>query len=112
MLARVAVGIAVLAAIGLSAALVVRAAWIRNKISALSSPPSADYADANRKLHPKGQKLRLVLIGDSRIARWSISATGERVEVINRGIGGETSMQMARRFERDAIALKPDVIVI
>ncbi len=36
----------------------------------------------------------------------------DRVEVINRGIGGETLAQMAHRFRRDAVALKPDVIVI
>ncbi len=105
-------GIAVLVAIALSAALLVRATWIRTKISALSSPPSADYADANRSLAPKGERLRVVLIGDSRIARWPDSANGDRVEVINRGSGGETLAQMARRFQRDAIALRPDVIVI
>ncbi len=106
------VGTAILAAIALSAALVIRATWIRSKISALSSPPSAAFADANRSLPAKGQKLRVVLIGDSRIARWPAPAMGDRVEVINRGIGGETLAQMARRFQRDAIALKPDVIVI
>jgi lysophospholipase L1-like esterase len=36
----------------------------------------------------------------------------DRIEVINRGVGGETSTQMARRFQRDAVALRPDVIVI
>jgi hypothetical protein len=36
----------------------------------------------------------------------------DRVEVINRGIAGETLAQMARRFHRDAVALKPDVIAI
>ena len=74
-------------------------------------PPSLDYADANRTLPPRGQKLSVVLIGDSRLARWSTSGMDDRVEVINRRIGGETLTQMAHRFERDAIALKPDVIV-
>ena len=112
LLARMTVSVAVLAAIAFSLALVARATWIRSKISALSSPPSADYAELNRKLPPKGHKLRVVLIGDSRVARWPTSGMGDRVEVINRGIGGETVAQMARRFERDAIALKPDVIMI
>ena len=112
MLARTAVGIGVLAVIALSAAVVVRATWIRTKISALSSPPSTDYADANRKLPPKGEKHRVVLIGDSRIARWPTPVKDDRLEVINRGIGGETLAQMAGRFQRDAIALKPDLIVI
>ena len=112
MLARIAVGVLVLAAIALSVTAVIRTSWIRTKIAALSSPPSAAYADANRTLPPRGQKLRVVLIGDSRIARWPTSALEDRVEVINRGIGGETLSQMAQRYERDAIALKPDVIVI
>ena len=112
MVGRLASGILVLAVVTLSAALVVRTNWIRTKISALSLPPLTDYADANRRLPPKSQKPRLVLIGDSRIALWPASAMDDRFEVINRGIGGETSAQMARRFDRDAIALKPDVIVI
>ena len=112
MLVRIAVGVLVLAAITLSAAAIIRTSWIRTKIAALSSPPPADYADANRRLPPRGQKLRVVLIGDFRIARWPTSALADRVEVINRGIGGETLAQMAHRFPRDAIALNPDAIVI
>ncbi|MGA9849072.1 MAG: GDSL-type esterase/lipase family protein [Roseiarcus sp.] len=112
MLARIAIGVLVLAAIALSAGAFIRTSWIRTKIAGLSSPPSTDYADANRRLPPRGQKLRVVLIGDSRIARWPTSALDDRVEVINRGIGGETLAQMAHRYERDAIALKPDVIFI
>jgi lysophospholipase L1-like esterase len=111
-LARIAIGVLVLAAIALSAGAFIRTSWIRTKIAGLSSPPSTDYADANRRLPPRGQKLRVVLIGDSRIARWPTSALDDRVEVINRGIGGETLAQMAHRYERDAIALKPDVIFI
>lgn len=111
-LARITVGVAVLAALALGGAFVVRASWIRAKIAALSSPPSADFADADRELPPKGEKPRIVLIGDSRIARWPASAFVDRFEVVNRGVGGETSAQMAQRFLRDAIELKPDVIVI
>jgi lysophospholipase L1-like esterase len=111
-LERITVGILVLAAIALSAAAVIRTSWIRTKIAALSAPPLADYVEANSRLPLRGQKLRVVLIGDSRIARWPTSAMSDRVEVINRGIGGETLAQMARRFQRDAVSLKPDVIVI
>lgn len=111
-LARMTVGIAVLAAIALSAAFVIRASWIKTRIAALATPAPVDFAEANRELPSKGSKLRVVLIGDSRIARWPAPAFGDRFEVINRGIGGETLAQMARRFPTDAIALKPDVIVI
>jgi len=113
-LARISVGIVVLAAIALSAAVVIRISWIRSKIAiaALSSPPSVDFTYVNSCLPAKGPKLRVVLIGDSRIARFPAFAVSDRVEVVNRGIGGETVAQMARRFDRDAAALKPDVIVI
>ena len=111
-MARVTVGVAVLAAIVLTAAFVIRENWIRAKIAALSSSPSVDFAKANHELPPKGDKLRVVMIGDSRIARWRLPTTGDRVEILNRGIGGETLAQMARRFERDAVELRPDVIVI
>lgn len=100
-----------MAALALGGAFV-RASWIRAKIAALSSPSSADFADADRKLPSKGERPRIVLIGDSRIARWPASAFADRFEVVNRGVGGETSAQMAQRFRRDAIELKPDVIVI
>jgi lysophospholipase L1-like esterase len=111
-LARLAIGVFVLVAIALAAAFVARASWIKTKIAALSSPPSTYYTEENKGLSPKDQRLRVVLIGDSRIARWPTSAIGDQFEVINRGIGGETVAQMARRFDRDAIALKPDVVMI
>ena len=101
-----------LGAIALSAVVVIRTSWIRAKIAALSSPPSTVYREADRKLPLKGPRLRVVLIGDSRIARWPTSGMCDCVEFINRGIGGEPVAQFARRFDRDALALKPDVIVI
>jgi hypothetical protein len=45
----------------------------------------------------RDQKLRVVLIGDSRIARWPASPMSDRVEVINRGIGGLTMRSAFRR---------------
>lgn len=112
MFVRITAGILLLAAIALSAAIVIRTSWIKSKIAALSSPPSADYAEANNRLPSKSKKLRVVLIGDSRVSRWPTAAMSDRIEAINRGIGGETLAQMAHRFQRDAVALKPDVIVI
>ena len=95
------------------AAWMARAFWIRDKIAALSAPPSTAYAAANAVLPPKGSRARIVLIGDSRIAQWPATAVWpETWEVINRGIGGETAVQLSLRFPADAIALDPDVIVI
>jgi len=101
-----------LAVLALYSPLAARAAWVRAKIAALSSPPSLVFADINATVPSKGARPRLVLIGDSRISRWSTDALAGRWEILNRGIGGETAAQLAARFQSDAIALDPDVIVI
>jgi lysophospholipase L1-like esterase len=89
-----------------------RANWIEDKIATLSAPASLVHAADNAKLPPKGAKPRIVLIGDSRIAQWPTAAMAGQWEIINRGIGGETVAQLVQRFDADAIALDPDVIVI
>jgi lysophospholipase L1-like esterase len=89
-----------------------RANWIEDKIAALSAPASLVYAADNAALSPKGSKPRVVLIGDSRIAQWPGAVLSSTFEIINRGIGGETAAQLTQRFNADAIALEPDVIVI
>ena len=94
------------------AAASLRASWARGKIAALAADPSDAYAAENAALGAKGARLRIVLIGDSRIARWPRRLLPDAWEVINRGIGGETSVQTAGRFETDALALAPDVLVI
>jgi lysophospholipase L1-like esterase len=98
--------------VALCAVFAVRAAWIKGKIAALTSPPLPLYAEANSRVSPKGTRARVVLIGDSAVSRWPMTNLGERLEFINRGIGGETVAQLARRFESDALALCPDVILI
>jgi lysophospholipase L1-like esterase len=93
-------------------ALAIRAAWIREKISALSAPSSNVFAESNAKLPGKGLKPRIVLIGDSRIAQWPPNVWDGHWEIVNRGVVGETTAQLTKRFQPDAVALSPDVIVI
>jgi lysophospholipase L1-like esterase len=102
----------VVIALAAYAAYAARATWIRDKIAMLSAPASSVHAAGNASLPAKGTKPRVVLIGDSRIAQWPLAALSERFEIINRGVGGETVPQIAQRFGTDAIALKPDAIVI
>jgi acyl-CoA thioesterase-1 len=47
----------------------------------------------------------------SQYAYWLVRARPEW-EVLNRGVNGERSDEIARRFERDVIDLRPDVVVI
>jgi lysophospholipase L1-like esterase len=104
--------VAIVVTIALSVAFTMRAAWIREKISALSTPSSKVFAEANAKLPGKGTTSRIVLIGDSRIAQWPAKAWVGPWEIINRGVAGETVAQLSKRFQPDAIALHPDTIVI
>jgi lysophospholipase L1-like esterase len=99
-------------AVMLFSAHLIRGAWIKGKISAISSPRPPMFAEANAELPVKGIRARIILIGDSRVAQWPTSTLSKRWEVINRGISGETVAQLAGRFESDAISLNPDVIVI
>lgn len=94
------------------AAFAKRAQWIDGKIAALTAPASTQFAAANASLPPKGSKPRIVLIGDSRIAQWPAADLSGRFEIINRGIGGETAAQLVKRFDADALALDPDLILV
>jgi len=69
------------------------------------------YERANAMLPTKLQ-WRVVLFGDSRVAQWSPLPQIEGAEIVNRGIGGETTAQMRLRFDADVLKLRPDVVVI
>jgi lysophospholipase L1-like esterase len=58
------------------------------------------------------QKLRLVFFGDSRAYQWPEPSGLSRFEFINRGIGGQTSTQVAERFDNHITPLQPDILVV
>jgi lysophospholipase L1-like esterase len=103
-------GVCVAAAV--IAGFAIRHAWIERKIAALTSPPRRIFSEENAVLPPKAERLRVVLIGDSTIARWPMERLSERWQFVNRGVGGETVGQVAQRFQADALNLDPDVIVL
>ena len=108
----IVLGTVIMTTVALAAAFTMRAIWIRQKISSLSSPPPSVFAEANAKLPRKGPKPRIVLIGDSRIAQWPARVWTGQWEIVNRGVVDETVAQLSKRFQPDAVALQPDVIVI
>jgi lysophospholipase L1-like esterase len=57
---------------------------------------------------------RVLLVGDSRIRSWSNLPTTQGVVFATSGVGGETSGQLERRFERDvlSLSLSPNDIII
>src|SRR5277367_6389629 len=83
----------------------VRHAWIERKIAALTSPPRRLFSKENAALPPKRGRRRVVLIGDSSIARWPMERLSKRWQFVNRGVGGETIGQIALRFDADALSL-------
>lgn len=71
----------------------------------------AAFAAANAALAPAPGR-RLVVFGDSRAAQFALPQAGAGRQVVNRGLAGESTVQMAYRFEADVLSLSPDVVVI
>ncbi len=56
---------------------------------------------------------RVVFIGDSITEAWSVADLApSRLEVLNRGIGGQTTPQILLRFRHDVVELRPRVVHI
>jgi lysophospholipase L1-like esterase len=111
MWALTAAGVGCIAA-GIVVGLTVRRAWITHKIAALTAPPARSFAKENAALPEKGNRLRVVLIGDSSVARWPMEGLNDRWRLVNRGVGGETVRQVAQRFDADALDLSSDIVVV
>jgi len=72
------------------------------------------YRDENQRLPPpRAARPRVIFLGDSLTQSWDLAGLGlDRVEVLNRGISGQTTPQMLVRFRQDVIDLKPVVVHI
>jgi lysophospholipase L1-like esterase len=70
------------------------------------------YADANTKLLPPGKLPRVVFFGDSITDYWRLNEYFTGRDFVNRGIAGQTTLQMLGRFRPDVIALNPKAVVI
>jgi lysophospholipase L1-like esterase len=72
------------------------------------------YRDENRRLPPpSAARPRVVFLGDSLTEGWSLAGLKlDALEVLNRGIGGQTTPQLLVRFRQDVVELKPAVVHI
>ena len=72
------------------------------------------YRDENQRLPPPGAgRPRVIFLGDSITQSWNLADLGlTRLEVINRGISGQTTPQMLVRFRQDVVDLRPAVVHI
>jgi uncharacterized SAM-binding protein YcdF (DUF218 family)/lysophospholipase L1-like esterase len=73
---------------------------------ASSSPMSSNAASPQRPF-PDGP---VVILGASYSRGWSPSVAGRRV--VNKGIEGQQSWELAERFERDVVAERPRAVLI
>jgi lysophospholipase L1-like esterase len=70
------------------------------------------YAEANSKLLPPAKMPRVVFLGDSITDAWRLNEYFTGRDFVNRGIGGQTTLQMVARFRQDVAALNPKAVVI
>ncbi len=70
------------------------------------------YADADGKLPPPSKLPRVVFLGDSITDGWRLNEYFTGRDFVNRGIGGQTTLQMIARFRQDVAALNPKVVVV
>ncbi len=57
-------------------------------------------------------EITAVFFGDSRAAQWSNPSEMNNYRFINRGIGSQTSVQIAARFQQHIEPLQPDLIIV
>lgn len=71
------------------------------------------YGDADAKVPPPAAKMpRVVFLGDSITEGWRINEYFTGRDFVNRGIGGQTTIQMLARFRQDVVTLNPKIVVI
>ena len=70
------------------------------------------YADADGKLPPPSKLPRVVFLGDSITEGWRLNEYFTGRDFVNRGIGGQTTLQMIARFRQDVAALNPKAVVV
>jgi lysophospholipase L1-like esterase len=72
------------------------------------------YKGDNARLPPPRPSVaRVVFIGDSITAAWQLAAAAPPgTQLVNRGIGGQTALQIRLRFAQDVLALQPAAVHI
>ncbi|HEX4138691.1 MAG TPA: GDSL-type esterase/lipase family protein [Bryobacteraceae bacterium] len=70
------------------------------------------YAEADSKVQPPGKLPRVVFLGDSIMDAWRLNEYFIGRDFINRGIAGQTTLQMLARFRQDVVSVNPKAVVI
>jgi acyl-CoA thioesterase I len=85
-----------------------------DQLAQLDWPQLQFYRDANRRLPPPTRdRPRVIFFGDSITESWNVLDVAlPGAELLNRGIGGQTTPQMLVRFRQDVVDLQPAVVHI
>lgn len=70
------------------------------------------FSEANSKLAPVGTTPRVVFLGDSITDGWPLSEYFTGRDFVNRGISGQTTLEMLGRFEQDVLRANPKAVVV
>jgi lysophospholipase L1-like esterase len=70
------------------------------------------YADADSKMLPPTKLPRIVFLGDSITEAWRLNEYFTGRDFVNRGIAGQTTLQMLARFRQDVVGLNPKAVLI
>jgi lysophospholipase L1-like esterase len=63
-------------------------------------------------LESEPEQVRIIFFGDSRIAHWEPLPFLKNCQLINHGIGGQTTAQTLLRIKKDIIQLRPAIVVL
>jgi len=98
-------------AIAATGAWLARKYYLERAAVRLNAVDTQRYARDNAELGPP-ERARLVFIGDSHVEGWAPKPALADMEIVWRGMNGETSAQLLYRFQLDALALRPTGVVI
>ncbi|MEZ5287572.1 MAG: ElyC/SanA/YdcF family protein [Vicinamibacterales bacterium] len=83
----------------------------RAPVMASTAPPQPDVARARFQPADAWPDGPLVILGASYAANWPLTDV-DGIPVVNAGVAGQQSFEMARRFERDVVTAQPRAVLI
>lgn len=82
------------------------------QLNAVRMSPLGLHAFATETaVSPTDEQTLITLFGDSRAAQWPTQNNAKRL-FINRGIGAQTSVQVAQRYDEHVAPLQPDILLL
>jgi lysophospholipase L1-like esterase len=93
-------------------ALTARHYYIAAKLRSVEPTYADRFRGQDAQVRTRQGHQLIALFGDSRVANWHPMLSAEGHDIVNRGIGGETTAQMLYRFQSDVVALAPKFVIM